>query len=804
LNDIEGVDVELEKALASLTVEQVVRLLTGAALFELYGEKSIGLEPMVFSDGPTGVRGSEFTGGRKVSLLPNATLLSSSWDENVAESVGRLLAEEARAQGVHVVLGPTVNLHRTPLGGRLFEAYSEDPLLTGRIAAAYVRGVQSLGVGACLKHFVANEAETARNSVNSVVDERALNEIYLLPFEIAVQDANPWTVMAAYNDVNGVAATEHDELINGVLKGRWQWDGLVMSDWFATKTTAPSANGGQDLVMPGPLGPWGDQLLAAVQAGEVAEEVVREHARRLLRLANRVGAFPEAAQSSERWPAPTDPKRREQLRALAAGGMTVLTNEGLTLPLEPAAATATEPLVVIGRHAVRTIAQGGGSAQVRPPHVVTIADGLLAALGVDRVRVVDGVEVRKSPEVADPGFVRDPETGTPGVRITSRRADGDELASTASEVAEIGLGLTTGPHDGAAGLELAAELDLPEETAVQVGVRGAGKWTLDIDGVRHEVELVLKPGDLGAALLDPPVWSTVATARPGSRLVARLDTSGGALGMFGLVAGHAPRQTELAITEAVDAARGAEVAVVVVGLTAEQETEALDKTTLALPGDQDELVRAVAAVAGCTVVVVNAATPILMPWLDDVDAVVWAGLPGQEGGNAVADVLLGLREPTGRLVTTFPAADGDGPAWSPVPVDGVLEYRESVAVGYRGWDGGEKAPRFWFGHGLGWTTWAYHGVRVDGDDVVVEIENTGSRPGREVVQVYLRPPDEPVRLAGWAVAEDVSPGERREVTVRLDARVLRVWADGDWKPLAGGELLVARGLGDVRLQTSRP
>ncbi|WP_279580896.1 glycoside hydrolase family 3 protein [Fodinicola feengrottensis] len=283
---------ELEKALASLSVEQVVRLLTGSAMFELYGEESIGLAPMVFSDGPTGVRGSEFTGGRRVSLLPNATLLASSWDEKVADGVGRLLAEEALAQGVHVVLGPTVNLHRTPLGGRLFEAYSEDPLLTDRPdAAGYVRGLQALGVGACVKHFVANESETERHTVNSVVDARALNELYLLPFEIAIQDAHPWTVMAAYNDINGVAATEHDELINGVLKGQWGWDGLVMSDWFATKTTVPSANGGQDLVMPGPQGPWGDQLLAAVRAGEVTEEVVREHARRLLRLASRVGAW---------------------------------------------------------------------------------------------------------------------------------------------------------------------------------------------------------------------------------------------------------------------------------------------------------------------------------------------------------------------------------------------------------------------------------------------------------------------------------------------------------------------------------
>ncbi|WP_279580895.1 glycoside hydrolase family 3 C-terminal domain-containing protein [Fodinicola feengrottensis] len=474
-------------------------------------------------------------------------------------------------------------------------------------------------------------------------------------------------------------------------------------------------------------------------------------------------------------PGPTDPVRREQLRALAAGGMTVLTNEGSTLPLDPAAPTAARPLVLVGRHALGTVAQGGGSAQVRPPHVVSIAEGLVAALGADRVRVVDGVEVRQSPDVADPRFVRDPETGMPGIRITSRRADGEELASTASDLAMIALGMTTSAHEGAAGVELAAELDLAAPTEVEVGVRGAGRWTVEIDGVEHQVELVLSAGDLGAAILSPPVWTTIVTAGQGSRLTARLDTSQGALGLLGVVARPAPRPSVEVIAAAVEAASGAGTAVVVVGLTTEQETESVDKHTLALPGDQDELVRAVAAVADRTVVVVNAATPVLMPWLDDVHAVVWVGLPGQEGGNAVADVLLGLREAAGRLVTTFPAADGDGPAWSPVPTDGSLVYEESVRVGYRGWDGGEKEPRFWFGHGLGWTTWAYHSVRVENENVLVELENTGTRPGREVVQVYVRPEGESVRLAGWAIADDVPPGERRTVTVRMDSRVLRVW-----------------------------
>ena len=326
-------DAGLEARLAKLDLKGKVRLLTGASMFTLHGDESIGLEPMAFSDGPTGVRGLDFTGGPLTCLLPNATLLASSWSTDAMDEVGRILAEEAERQQVHVVLGPTVNLHRTPLGGRLFEAYSEDPLLTGVLAAAYVGGLQSQGIGACVKHLVANESETDRHTVNSVVDEQTLRDVYLLPFRIAVEDADAWSVMAAYNDVNGIAATEHGPVINGILKGEWGWDGLVMSDWFATKTTAPSANGGLDLVMPGPHGPWGGALVKAVRDGEVAEEVVDDHVRRLLRLASRVGAL-DGPRAWRDVPAPDSELRREQLTRLAASGMTVLANDDATLPLE--------------------------------------------------------------------------------------------------------------------------------------------------------------------------------------------------------------------------------------------------------------------------------------------------------------------------------------------------------------------------------------------------------------------------------------------------------------------------------------
>src|SRR3954464_3809400 len=287
----EGAATDYQDLLDRLDLPTKVRLLTGATAFTLAPEETIGLGELRLSDGPTGVRGLKFSGGRTVALFPNATLLASAWSEDTAREVGRLLAEEAMAQQIHVVLGPTINLHRSLLGGRLFEAYSEDPLLTGKLAAAYVRGLQELRVGACLKHLIANESETDRNTMNSVVDETTLRELYLLPFEIALAESNSWSIMAAYNDVNGVAATEQQHVNNEIVKGEWGYDGLIMSDWFATKTAGPAANGGLDLVMPGPDGPWGEALATAVEAGSVDESTIDDHLRRLLRLADRVGAL---------------------------------------------------------------------------------------------------------------------------------------------------------------------------------------------------------------------------------------------------------------------------------------------------------------------------------------------------------------------------------------------------------------------------------------------------------------------------------------------------------------------------------
>jgi beta-glucosidase len=812
-NEVSAIDDVIARATRELDLEDKVKLLTGAAAFSLHGNEAIGLRPMIFSDGPTGVRGSEFVGGKKVALFPNATLLAQAWDETAAARVGELLAGEGRAQDVDVVLGPTVNLHRSPLGGRLFEAYAEDPLLSGRLAAGYIRGIQRYGIGACVKHYVANESETQRRTVNVRVSEAALRELYLLPFEICVADAHPWTIMAAYNDVNGIPATEQDELNNGVLKSEWGWDGLLMSDWGATKSAAPAANGGLDLVMPGPRGPWGDQLVAAVLSGAVTEATIDDHLARLLRLAGRVGALQgiPAERTAEMGPvvAADSPAMRLHLRNLASAGMVLLKGQDI-LPLQDSLITEDSPLVLIGHHALETSLQGGGSASVRPPHQISIADGLAEALGGDRVRAVDGVAVRSNPTAAAPESVIDPQTGRPGMRVTSFDGSGAKQASTSSEVAELLLGLSGGPHEGASVLELSAELVAPPGTPLLVGVRGIGEWTLSYGDETYAFATTLLPGDSAeVGFMVPPSWTHAVEVAPGRILLARLMISE-RITLAGLVAQPVPTPDEQLITEAALAAQGAEPAVVVVGLTAEQETEAIDKRTLALPGRQDDLVRAVADAARRTVVLINSATPVLMPWLEQVDAVLWVGLPGQEGGHAIADVMLGTAEPTGRLVTTFPRVDGDGPAWNVTPQEGALDYAEGTRVGYRGWYGADVEPAFWFGAGLGWGAWDYRSAEQvrsdDGVALTVALANTADRASREVVQVYWRPDGSaPVRLVGYAVADEVVPSEERTVTVTCDPRAFRLWdeAASGWVTPSGGAFLVARGLGDIRIEIPR-
>ncbi|GED40788.1 beta-glucosidase [Cobetia marina] len=817
-----------------LSLAEKVELLSGKSAFTLHGNASIGLQPLVFSDGPTGVRGLKALNGDKVALLPNATLIASAWDDDVAREVGEILSEEAWRQGVDVVLGPTINLHRTPLGGRLFEAYSEDPYLTGRTATAYVQGMQDNGTGACLKHLVANESETLRNFVNSVVDESTLRELYLLPFEMVVKDANAWSIMSGYNDVNGLPASSQDKIKNTIVKGEWRWDGLIMSDWYATKSTVASVNGGLDLVMPGPGGPWKQRLISAVESGAVLESTVDEHVSRLLLLADRAGKLDSDTRIGplDSCLAPDSDQRRQQLRRIASRGMTLLYNNDV-LPLNNALSKADKKISLIGRHAIDTVCMGGGSAKVNPPYQISLADALAQQLETEPA-IVDGVEVRERPLPADTQYISDPQSGQPGMRVVFLDENDEVMRSWSEDSAAITLeredGVKEFPH------RITFEARLSNTCSDwEVGGIGAGSWTITIDDESYSENLSYKSFDPGESVICPASTTRLYTQVGGKVLKATLELNVidwrheleqklnisipdeshmfemTSQGLFALAATPRRHTDDEALIAAEESARATDVAIVMVGLTDEAETEGTDKETLSLPGRQNEMVARVANVAKKTIVIVNAATPVLMPWADDVDAILIAGLPGQEGGHAIADVIVGRSEPTGRLVTCYPIEDGASPAWSVQPDDNLnLVYEEKSCIGYRGYDKEiSPAPLYWFGSGLGYGVWNYEKVKlcsyIPGSECVLEVtlSNTGAMDSRETVQVYFRPEDndQPIRLVGYQ-GVDVSAGHQETVSIKCDPRLFNFWdvSTGQWNILAQGELIIARGLGDKRLR----
>jgi beta-glucosidase len=750
---------------------------------------------MVLSDGPAGVRGETWDERSTSASLPSPTALAATWDEALVQRLGGLLAAEARRKDVDVLLAPGVNLHRSPLCGRHFEYLSEDPLLTARIGAAYVRGVQAGGVAATVKHYVANESETDRMTVDARVDGRTLREMYLAPFERILRDARPWAVMAAYNSVNGHTMTE-SPLLAEPLKGEWGFDGVVMSDWTATRSTEAAARAALDLARPGPPGPWGDALVAAVRAGAVPEAAIDDKVRRLLRLAARVGALEGVEPVA---PAPGPPAAGDVsalLREAGAAGMVLARNAGRVLPLDRA---GLQRIAVLGANAVAARTQGGGSATVNPDHVVSPLDGLRAALGPGvEVTHAIGARLRHVPEPVGRHQVRDPVSGEPGLRVRYLDAGGAVLHDEhrlAGRLVWIGEPVLA----AAAAVEIEARLSVDAPGTYRLGVGGVGRLRLEADGevLVDEADLRPEPGaDPFAAVLDPPQGIADVALEPGRQLPVRVRHElGPDRGAVSLALGLQPpalgaeEELELAVGLAADS----DAAIVVVGTTDAIESEGFDRTTLALPGDQDELVRRVAAANPRTVVVVNSGGPVLLPWRDEVPALLLTWFGGQEFGAALADVLLGDAEPGGRLPTTWPARQEDVPVLSTTPADGALEYAEGMHVGYRAWARAGIAPAFTFGHGLGYTEWELTGLDAPaaapaGEPVVVRVgvRNAGARAGRHVVQAYLSRRDSAVErpalwLAGFAAVE-APPGAEAQVELAIEPRAFAHWdaARGDW------------------------
>lgn len=785
---------------AKLTLEQKVAFLTGGDFWGLTPIEGIALRKILLSDGPAGIRG-EFWDERDNSLnLPSGTALGSSWSKELAAEYGRTLAREAARKGVDVVLGPTMNLHRSPLGGRHFECISEDAMLTGALSTAYVKEIQATGKGACVKHYVANDFETNRKSVDVRMSERALRELYLRPFEDTVVQGKAWAVMSSYNKVNGTFLTESD-LLQTPLRSEWGFDGVVIGDWTAVHTLK-SAEAEQDLVMPGPIGPWGQTLVDAVRKGDIAETTIDRKVVRLLVLAQRVGALGLDGKT------PPRPSRHNDIaaegvafaRRAAAEGSVLLENDGiLPVNLKKAGKVA-----LIGHNADAARTQGGGSATVMPKTVVTPLQALKAELGKNLSYSI-GAVVQVGIADLPLSSLLNPVTGEPGVRVDFIGANGEVLAHEDREASNIlWLGADV-PLPVSSRLHVRATYT-PTETETRLfGFASAQPVVLKLNGEVHIADRpITESTDPFVVTMDTPYLSKSYDFTAGTPVEIDIDVDlsgreGMALRAQRIAFGYAPDTTvgDKNIADAVAAAEEAELAIVVVGTNAQVESEGFDRKDIELPGRQNELVEKVVAANANTIVIVNSGSPVILPWRNKVRAVLLTYFGGQEMGNALVDMLTGVCEPGGRLPTTWADKFSDLPVTNCTPTmpGDYVEYDEDIHVGYRAWLKAGTRPAYEFGYGLGYTTWAIKQATAPskvkaGDDFSVEVEvaNTGKRSGKHVVQVYASRTDSvidrPVRwLVGFAEVR-AEAGKSAIVTVDVRGREFANY-DGGWQYEAG-------------------
>ncbi|MGE5598772.1 MAG: glycoside hydrolase family 3 C-terminal domain-containing protein [Bacteroidota bacterium] len=803
----------VERILCSLTLKEKISLLSGRDDWRTAEIPRAGVNSLVMTDGPHGVRAPRYPGriAGPATSFPTGVAMASSWDPDLIARVGAALGEETRAMGCDVLLGPCVNIIRVPVAGRNFESYSEDPYLAGRIGAAYVKGLQSRGVGACVKHYACNNQEHERNRGSSEVDERTLREIYLAQFETIVKEARPWMVMCSYNRINGTYASQHRRLLTEILKGEWGFDGAVVSDWGANHTVFESVWGGLDLEMPGPARYYGPLLVDAVRNWQISEEAVDEAARRVLRLLARAGKLSETAAPPAG--AVNTPAHQHLARELAEESMVLLKNDGAALPLLP---DTLGTLAVIGPNAVSLTISGGGSARLEPPYTVSPLAGLKAALG-DRVRIEyeQGCTNHVEPPVLGPEllggkagitgrYYRNTECrGEPDVVREESRFDFWWWGGGPAEGFEGGFSAcwsgrmtaeNTGPHTFALSSTGRCRFYLDGQLRLEIPAQTAADQTRDL---RETVQVDLTAGR---------VYEVKVEYVKG----AAEDFTHVRLGVA-----HTPADGVL-LARAAALARRADAAVVFVGMPEGFETEGADRPHLSLPGGPDELGRAVAAANKRTIVVLNSGAPVTLPWLEEVPAVLLAHYPGQEGGHAVASILTGAVNPSGRLTATYPRRLADNPSYTNYPGGREVRYGEGIFVGYRYYEAKDVTPLFPFGHGLSYTDFAYGDLRAPsivrrGEPVEISlmVKNIGRSAGKEVVQLYVADKEaslpRPVKELKGFVKVALAPGEEKAVRFILDERAFSFYHPyrGQWVAEPGEfEILAGSSSADIRARAS--
>ncbi|KAL4882121.1 glycoside hydrolase superfamily [Aspergillus karnatakaensis] len=802
--------IDVDKALRELTLEEKIQLLAGKDTWATHDIPRLSIPSITTSDGPHGVRGIRFFNGPPGSLLPSATAMGATFDRDLMYRVGELLAAEAKEKKCHVILAPTVCLQRSPLIGRGFEAFGEDPTLSGLMASSYINGVQKHGVAVSLKHYAAHDQSSMSLEDSVRASERTLRETHLLPFQLAVKHSNPWSIMTSYHRINGTHVCEDPWLLNKVLRKDWKWDGLVMSDWFGTYSTAEALNAGMDLEMPGPTRWRGELLFWSILARKVKRSTVDFSVRNLLNLINKVSGREE---SEAAFGEGDSQEKTDLCSQVASSSVVLLKNEKNILPLDP---STKQSYALIGPNVVYPAVSGGGSADLTPYHV---------SKPLEAVRSVLGEKVKFSPGCWGHIFtpllqdnIHLPGSREPGYSLSwfgqdpIKNNDAHPVASTTTTQAQMYFADSL-PEAVPAAYWLRVETVYRAErsTTMSFGlcVLGRGRmWINDkevIDLDTSQPEKTLQTPMFNQASMEVTADINV-TAGKEYKIVVMLrngaaTASVGALNQGGLRIGCCEKiDPERALAEAVELAKSVDVPIIIAGLNADYESEAVDRKDLKLPPAVDRLIEKIATANPNTVVVTQSGCPIEMPWVQKTGTLVHAWFGGQESGRAIADVLTGKVNPSGRLSVTFPERLEDTPAYLTFGKGSrEIFYGEGVFLGYRYYEKVRRPPLFYFGYGLSYTSFEYSNLVVPGTvhldggnhssfEVTVDVQNIGDRDGHEIVQVYIQDIDcEAARPAKELKAFTrvwVPRGETITARLALDKYALSYWNEEEEQWLA--------------------
>ena len=798
------IDDRIEELLAKMTLEEKISLLGGDSTgFNSCGIPRLGIPPIKMSDGPVGVR----TG--RATAYPVSINMAASWDTALINNYGIALGEETKAKGKTCILGPCVGIHRYPLGGRNFESFGEDPYLTSRLVVNYIHGVQDQHVIATVKHFACNDQEWERNNYDAVVDERSLHEIHLAPFEAAVKDGKVWALMTAYNKVNGQHCSENKQLVKDILKSEWGFKGLVMSDWVSVYSSVDAANNGLDIEMPNPI--WfKDSLMAAVKAGKVSEETINDKVRRHLRVRIEAGYLDNPMPNENQQAVETDAHRKLALQ-MAEKSIVLVKNNGI-LPL---AVDKIKSIAMIGPAAKTARTGGGGSSMVEPWITVSPLQGMTTALG-NKVKIsfAEGSHIDPYIPVMFPGkYLLAPDGKSKGLQ--GEYYDNSEWKGK-PVLTRIDTAINFNYGDGSPDPTIPKNNFSVRWTGKLVGpATGKIKFAIGSDDGSYlyiNGKMVIdNGGDHGEQFTSGEIEMV-----KGKLYDIRMDFfehGGGASAKLGWK-DQTERSERSTFDEAVMLAKSADVAVVCVGNTADFEHEGADIADFKMPADQDELVQAVAKVNPNTVVVLYGGNAISMKsWMNNVKAIIVAGYPGQEGGTALANILTGKVNPSGKLPYSYvqncdqtPACVGYKDAGLKVP------YSEGIFVGYRYYEKNAIKPLFPFGFGLSYTSFEFSNLQVSqtGDHqltVKVDIKNTGAVEGEEVAQTYVGQVkcsvERPVKELKAFAKIKLAPGEGKTVTMVLDQRAFQFWhpQQKKWVLEPGNfEILVGNSSQDIRFK----